>query len=64
MPKVNCAVINCSNNTYKLKKWRQGMCYEHKDFDSSSERERLHSLYTTIQIILFSKHIKECRVKK
>ena len=23
MPKVNCAVINCSNSTYKLKKWSE-----------------------------------------
>ena len=39
MPKVNCAVINCSNSTYKLKKWKQEICYEHNDFDSSCKRE-------------------------
>ena len=38
MPKVNCAVINCSNSTYKLKKWKQ-VCYEHNGFDSSCKRE-------------------------
>ena len=39
MPKVNCAVINCSNNTYKLKNWKQETCYEHNDFDSSCKLE-------------------------
>ena len=28
MPKVNCAVLNYSNSTYKRKKWRQEICYE------------------------------------
>ena len=32
MPKVNCAVINCSNSTYKLNKWKQETCYERNDF--------------------------------
>ena len=39
MSKVNCAVINCSNRTYKLKKWKQEICYEHDDFDSSCKWE-------------------------
>ena len=39
MSKVNCAVMNCSNSTYKLKKWKQEICYEHNDFDSSCKRE-------------------------
>ena len=39
MLKVNCAVINCSNSAYKVKKWRQEICYEHNDFDSSCKRE-------------------------
>lgn len=29
MPKVNCAVIGCSNSTYKLKKWRDQPCEKH-----------------------------------
>ena len=39
MPKVNCTVINCSNSTYKLKKWKQEICYEHNKFDSSCKQE-------------------------
>ena len=39
MPKVNRAVINCSDSTYKLNKWKQKICYEHSDFDSSCKRE-------------------------
>ena len=39
MPKVNCAVMNSSNSTYKLKIWTQEICYEHNDFDSSCKGE-------------------------
>ena len=39
MPKVNCAIINCSNGTYKLKKWRQENCYELNDFYSCCKLE-------------------------
>ena len=28
-----------SNSTSKLKKWKQEICYEHKDFDRSCKRE-------------------------
>ena len=36
---MNCAVINYSNSTYKLKKWKQEICYEHNDFDSSCKQD-------------------------
>ena len=54
MPKVNCVVINCSNSTYKLKKWRQENCYERNDFYSSCKVEDCfivyhHSNYTVFQ---------------
>ena len=39
MQKVNCAVLNCSNSTYKLKKWIQEICYEHNVIDSICKRE-------------------------
>ena len=39
MPEVNCAVINCSNSTHKLKKWKQEIRYEHNNFDSSYKQE-------------------------
>jgi len=29
MPKVNCAVINCTNSSYQLKKWSQEKCEDH-----------------------------------
>ena len=35
MAKVNFAVKNCSNSTYKLKKWKQEICYEDNDSDNS-----------------------------
>ena len=37
--KLSCAVINCSNSIYKLKKWKPEICYEYNDFDSSCKRE-------------------------
>ena len=39
MPKVNCTVINCSNSTYKVKKWKQEIYFGHYDYDSSCKRE-------------------------
>ena len=39
MSKWNCTIINCPNSTYKVKKWKQGICYENNDFDSSCKRE-------------------------
>ena len=39
MSKVNCAVISCSNSTYKLNKQKQKICHEHSDFDSSCKQE-------------------------
>ena len=31
--------LNCSKNTWKLKKWKQEICYDQYDFDSSCKRE-------------------------
>ena len=39
MPKMNCAVMNCSNSTYRLKKWNQEICYEHNVIDNICKRE-------------------------
>ena len=39
MLKMSCGVINCSNSTHKLKKWKQEICYEHNDFYSTCKRE-------------------------
>ena len=39
MPKVNCAVINCSSGTWELNKWKREICYEHNHFDMSCKRE-------------------------
>ena len=40
MPKVNCAVIGCSNSTYKLNKWKAESCEKHgvkkKDCDCAA----------------------------
>ena len=31
MPKVNCAVVGCSSNTYGINKWKKEPCLEHGD---------------------------------
>ena len=41
MAKINCAVINCSDSTYKLNKWQQEICYEH---NSSKQEECIHCI--------------------
>ena len=28
--KGNCAVVGCTNSTYRLNKWRKEMCLEHQ----------------------------------
>ena len=33
MPNVSCAVLGCSNSTYRLKKWRKERCYERGNTD-------------------------------
>ena len=30
MPKVNCAIIGCTNSTYRLNKWKKEVCNEHE----------------------------------
>ena len=30
MPKVNCAVVGCTNSTYRLNKWKKEVCNQHK----------------------------------
>ena len=32
MPNVICAVVGCSNSTYRLKKWKKETCLEHHGF--------------------------------
>ena len=43
--KATCAKINCTNSTYKLKKMKEELCYEHNDFDSSCKREHYSIVY-------------------
>ena len=54
MPKVNGAVINCSSSTYKLKKWKQEICYEHNNLCIAVNEKNAfiayhHSIYTVFQ---------------
>ena len=48
MPKVNFAVIGCTNSTYKLNKWKIEVCNEHEQNISRKECslcEKPFSLY-------------------
>ena len=37
MPKVNFAVIGCTNSTYRLNKWKKEICNEHEQNISRKE---------------------------
>ena len=37
MAKVNCAVIGCTNSTYRLNKWKKEVCNKHKQNISRKE---------------------------
>ena len=49
MPKVNCAVAECSSRTYGINRWKQEPCLEHGDNNvvkgPCPNCERLYSLY-------------------
>ena len=40
MPKVNCAVIGCTNSTYQLDKWTFKICDTHNHHPSLKETAR------------------------
>ena len=63
MPKVNCAIINFSNSSYKLKKWRQETCYEHSDFDSGCEREDCIQILCCFSSILRNAELRNKRIR-
>ena len=61
MPKMNFAVINCQ---IQRKEMETKSVMSITTLTEAVKTRRLHSLHITIQIILFSKHIEECRIKK
>ena len=64
MPKVNCAVINCSNSMYKLKKWKHEFCYEHNDFDSSNKREDCIHFIPPFKLYCFPSLMRNAELRK
>ena len=63
MPKVNCAVINCSSSTYKLKKWKEEICYEHNDFDISYKREDCIHCTPPFKLYCFSSILRNAELR-
>ena len=63
MPKVNCGVINYSNSTYKLKKWKREICYEHNDFDSSCKREDCIHCIPPFKLYCFSNILRNVELR-
>ena len=58
MRKVHCAVITFSSITYKLKKLKQEICYEHNDFDSSCKREDCGHCIPPFKLYCFPSSLK------
>ena len=63
MPKVNFVVINCSNNTCKLKKWKQEIYYEHNEFDSSCKREDCLHCIPTFKLYCFPRILRNAELR-
>ena len=63
MPKVNYAVINCSNSTFKLKKWKQEICYEHNYFDCSCTREDCIHCIPPFKLYSFSSILRNAELR-
>ena len=45
MPKVICAVIGCTNNTYRLNKWKNEVCEGHNKKKEECQCNRPFELY-------------------
>ena len=63
MPKINFAVINCSNSTYKLKKWKQEICCKYNDCDSSCEREDCIHCILPFRSYYFQNRLRDAELK-
>ena len=63
MSKVSCAVINCLNSKYKLKKWKQEICYELNDFDSSCKQEDCIYWIPPIKLYCVSSVLRNAELK-
>ena len=51
MLKVNCAVINCSNSTYKLEKWSENSVIIKTTLTVAVKKKKKH--YTVLLYILY-----------
>ena len=63
MLKVNCAAINCSNGTYKLKKWKQETCYKHNNLDSRCKRENCIHCIPSFKLNCFPSILRNAELK-
>ena len=46
MPKVNCAVVGCTNSTYKLNKWKKEWCTIHNILNENCPCKRPFQLFS------------------
>ena len=63
MPKGNCAVLNCSNSTYKLKKWKQEICYEHNEFGNSCKPEDCNHFIPPFKLYCFPSTLRNAELR-
>ena len=60
---MDFAVINFSNSMYKLKQWKQEICYEHNDFDSSCKREDCIYCIPPLKLYCFPSILRNAELK-
>jgi len=56
MPKVNCAVVGCANNTYHLNKWKNETCDKHNARKGECQCDRPFQLYCFPSILRNNEH--------
>ena len=64
MLKMNCGVQRiCSNGTYKLKKWKEEVFYDHKDLNSNCKREDCIHCIPPFRLYCFSNILRQAELR-
>ena len=64
MPKVNCAVIGCTNSTYRLNKWTLEICDAHHHPGSCITKENCKDCKKPFTLYCFPSVLKNCEKEK
>ena len=64
MPKVNCAVISCTNSTYQLNKWTLEICDAHHHPGSCITKENCKDCEKPFALYCFPSVLKNGEKRK